>query len=149
MIGVKLGLTGITPAHAGNTHWCWGAARLGRDHPRARGEHGLRGRPEGNRAGSPPRTRGTHWVGHDDNKKKGITPAHAGNTDAYTRKLTSAGDHPRARGEHPLVFSPDKSDGGSPPRTRGTLLWLKYCKRFTGITPAHAGNTQAVMLPRL
>ena len=33
---------GITPAYAGNTHQWSNTAKVGRDHPRLRGEHGFR-----------------------------------------------------------------------------------------------------------
>ena len=72
--------TGITPAHAGNTPRRYIAVLLNRDHPRACGEYPGAAGCRHPRKGSPPRMRGIldrFWAEYP---RKGITPAHAGNT---------------------------------------------------------------------
>ena len=69
---------GITPAHAGKSHFLAVYFRLIQDHPRACGEkrrvpaHGWR------RLGSPPRMRGKDREVPGFVAGEGITPAHAG-----------------------------------------------------------------------
>ena len=71
---------GIIPAHAGNTAVAFRSWFQPRDHPRACGEHDVRGTECTNWKGSSPRMRGTR-VGHDGLLGAfGIIPAHAGNT---------------------------------------------------------------------
>ena len=114
-------ISGITPAHAGNTGCSRRPRRSLRDHPRACGEYRFHG----------PRCR----------SRPGITPAHAGNTRCRCRRLACTRDHPRACGEYQpgqVVVQPLQ---GSPPRMRGILLSMGYPSVSKGITPAHAGNT--------
>ena len=74
----------------------------------------------------------------------GITPAHAGKTSFCFTHLTFIQDHPRSRGENSgtvLVFI---SYLGSPPLTRGKHISVMMCADSVGITPAHAGKTNAL-----
>ena len=116
---------GIIPAHAGNT--CGVTRRLSRhvDHPRACGEHRF------------------DLLVIDD--MAGIIPAHAGNTLMPLFVLSRGRDHPRACGEHRLgkIFAITLM--GSSPRMRGTLYRKLDVDSFTGIIPAHAGNTNAIL----
>ena len=133
---------GIIPAHAGNTRrWCGGRA-LGRDHPRACGEHFRRVSAASTLQGSSPRMRGTprHEAGVD--LRAGIIPAHAGNTE-YRHSLEYVHrDHPRACGEHGTQWKSSSFFRGSSPRMRGTLNSGVENKPPLGIIPAHAGNTR-------
>ena len=74
------GIVGIIPAHAGNTSqylpWVW----VIQDHPRACGEHAFAWREFAPFAGSSPRMRGTRRAGRQAVERRGIIPAHAGNT---------------------------------------------------------------------
>ena len=97
-------------------------------------------------AGSPPRMRGTpdrpilHFL------ELRITPAHAGNTEINGDVTKLDEDHPRACGEHRRRPSAPLPSLGSPPRMRGTPEAAKALERQIGITPAHAGNTLAVLM---
>ena len=138
---VILDAFGITPAYAGNTLHTKSRIRCSRDHPRLRGEHfaGLakRIRP----VGSPPPTRGTHLLYQIATNCRRITPAYAGNTHSGSGEESACRDHPRLRGEHGTT-APDKaSPAGSPPPTRGTLLFFAFFIPPARITPAYAGNT--------
>ena len=72
---------GITPAHAGNTSLCIFHCVGFWDHPRACGEYPLRLVILPHFRGSPPRMRGIPVWRFVRMFAKGITPAHAGNTD--------------------------------------------------------------------
>ena len=118
-------LTGITPAHAGNT--CCPTQKRNRepsrkwDHPRTRGEYKTQSRLIKSIRGSPPHTRGIPAGAGIQTVRRGITPAHAGNT------------------VHPPCLT--CLTWGSPPHTRGIRGGRKACSLLCGITPAHAGNT--------
>ena len=112
----------ITPAYAGNTK----IIKLNRgailDHPRLRGEHDTVLHSCLLMAGSPPPTRGTLSKYSIIFTALRITPAYAGNTCCRIVKIKSAEDHPRLRGEHVNFELDDKTNIGSPPPTRGTLV---------------------------
>ena len=55
-----------------------------------------------------------------------ITPAHAGNTARGPHAPSAGQDHPRTRGEHAHTATPNGVDEGSPPHTRGTLVYTVY-----------------------
>ena len=134
-------VVGIIPAHAGNTHGCTRQAHPARDHPRACGEHvGNVPLPRQQR-GSSPRMRGTHWILQCCRMKRGIIPAHAGNTVCDRFCNDSSRDHPRACGEHKATTKAAAFGSGSSPRMRGTPTLECSCLNGTGIIPAHAGNT--------
>ena len=91
---------GIIPAHAGNTtRLGWSQWQAG-DHPRACGEHTLASIPNRKSPGSSPRMRGTHRQPAFESPRRGIIPAHAGNTQHHSRPKHDKRDHPRACGEH-------------------------------------------------
>ena len=77
-----------------------------------------------------------------DGKKKGITPAYAGNTCSLAMLPFPDRDHPRLRGEHCLNTAVSPFCGGSPPPTRGTQAIIYNLYSSVGITPAYAGNTR-------
>ncbi len=132
---------GIIPAHAGNTPMiCFTPIRM-RDHPRACGEHALTLRSFSGGWGSSPRMRGTHSRCDDSERRRGIIPAHAGNTRLYRIYLVQHRDHPRACGEHRSGALRLVKRMGSSPRMRGTLGGCASDDRLRGIIPAHAGNT--------
>ena len=100
-----------------------------RDYPRACGEHAATSN------GTP--------------RRRGITPAHAGNTVSVSGRSGDLQDHPRACGEHSSCH-PAKSPVklGSPPRMRGTRSPCRAAVATCRITPAHAGNTSGSGAPR-
>ena len=50
-------------------------------------------------------------------------------------------DHPRLRGEYKRIRLIFRIRKGSPPLTRGILVWCLWEYRIYRITPAYAGNT--------
>ena len=139
-------VTGIIPAHAGNTKAFLYAVSSLWDHPRACGEHLVLSPCTTCDQGSSPRMRGTPAVDDVHHRLVGIIPAHAGNTrhGAYVRTLRW--DHPRACGEHAGISLHDQGATGSSPRMRGTLTPALLASLRHGIIPAHAGNTICVPL---
>ena len=93
-------MTGITPAHAGNTFRRCGCQKSPWDHPRTCGEHRTTTARSCPDVGSPPHMRGTHYNIDKKLLAPGITPAHAGNTWFPRRSTASRRDHPRTCGEH-------------------------------------------------
>ena len=91
--------------------------------------------------GSPPPTRGTRFFASSAVLPIGITPAYAGNTYRDFYLFACNLDHPRLRGEHPLVAMLANLPKGSPPPTRGTHHLSPFINSSFGITPAYAGNT--------
>ena len=131
----------ITPAHAGNTPPKPVVRLFIQDHPRTRGEHAPCPQCAVLATGSPPHTRGTRRQHDEPARKKGITPAHAGNTQQSAGCHKRRGDHPRTRGEHVPRSAARVALDGSPPHTRGTPHIHTTILLYNGITPAHAGNT--------
>ena len=111
---------GIIPACAGNTSQRSHPKARSRDHPRVRGEHTVKNKPDGTSQGSSPRARGTHK--HIERKRNnvGIIPACAGNTVFPNIGGFCYRDHPRVRGEHDVPCPPATVRQGSSPRARGT-----------------------------
>jgi len=71
-----------------------------------------------------------------------IIPAHAGNARQVWHPLHRAPDHPRARGERPVIPMRVCVASGSSPRTRGTPRRPSWTGRSSRIIPAHAGNAR-------
>ena len=115
------GQSGIIPAHAGNTNQHRGLRKAFRDHPRACGEHRRARRACVIALGSSPRMRGTPVQRRSEHHQRRIIPAHAGNTANTSHTSASAGDHPRACGEHLSRPCTMARFQGSSPRMRGTL----------------------------
>ena len=135
-------ITGIIPAHAGNTWQADTCGQLGRDHPRACGEHYDGRKSFYGKAGSSPRMRGTHALALAEGARTGIIPAHAGNTRDRLCTAGASRDHPRACGEHRTSCLVPDTNQGSSPRMRGTPDLFRALAVGEGIIPAHAGNTR-------
>ena len=114
-------MTGITPAHAGNTLPHSVTIVPAPDHPRTRGEYGQRTCGQPADRGSPPHTRG-------------ILPT-------FVIESCFVWDHPRTRGEYVTQSVYLSDPEGSPPHTRGIPFNALSTSGESGITPAHAGNT--------
>ena len=119
-----LGVTRITPAHAGKTMLVWRPCRRDGDHPRACGENDFKLKSNRKEVGSPPRMRGKRSL--------------------RLSKPRMAKDHPRACGENRNALLPVVFTIGSPPRMRGKLMPLVFCTTPHRITPAHAGKTYKI-----
>ena len=119
--------------------------KCGRDHPRLRGEYDTIIIRHQHIVGSPPLTRGIpHRVGLLGMFSR-ITPAYAGNTVPLSCGTAIKGDHPRLRGEYYEIKERKLKAEGSPPLTRGILIYIAFHCGYSGITPAYAGNTYARM----
>ena len=90
--------------------------------------------------GSPPRVRGTGsgYAGRD--RRRGITPACAGNRFHLFSPCSTVEDHPRVCGEQVNVRISRQRGIGSPPRVRGTVSGDQSTGCQSRITPACAGN---------
>ena len=140
-------LSGIIPAHAGNTALSHVRPVWLRDHPRACGEHRSVFSDFPATQGSSPRMQGTLNSHPGKISSSRIIPAHAGNTRYQACTWRSTGDHPRACGEHKGLDERTATYEGSSPRMRGTRV-VKFTEAVDlGIIPAHAGNTPP-LLPR-
>ena len=111
----------ITPAHAGKSDSFAPSTRYNEDHPRTRGEKSLAISKANTIVGSPPHTRGKGPESIASPAYSGITPAHAGKSDAWSSYEIRNKDHPRTRGEKPLQGKNFNDYGGSPPHTRGKV----------------------------
>ena len=134
---------GLIPAHAGKTDNDAHARRVGRAHPRSRGENTWL-LPRGQRArGSSPLTRGKPGGTPVGQTPAGLIPAHAGKTPSQRSRCTATQAHPRSRGEN--LWSAGKSliDGGSSPLTRGKRALGIEEATAKRLIPAHAGKTSA------
>ena len=116
----SVSMTGIIPAHAGNTVPTEGRWIVVRDHPRACGEHLQEKATSHYGGGSSPRMRGTLSESKPHFAIDGIIPAHAGNTVTLSAMHAEYWDHPRACGEHMLTMFMCCRQPGSSPRMRGT-----------------------------
>ena len=110
----------ITPAHAGNRPRKNLDNCNKRDHPRTCGEQPPKSPRPCVHLGSPPHMRGTEVVVHDMAEGVGITPAHAGNSIAFSMIAFLNRDHPRTCGEQSFRSDAAQSQLGSPPHMRGT-----------------------------
>ena len=142
----ELGLTGITPAHAGKRRRRPCIRLRRRDHPRACGEKGHETDVWDAIVGSPPRMRGKDSLESKNIDPVGITPAHAGKSQAERRGRLAERDHPRACGEKGRLCSSPVRRLGSPPRMRGKGFAPGCAAAATGITPAHAGKSSTFPL---
>ena len=69
-----------------------------------------------------------------------ITPAHAGTSPAGEAADPVRSDHPRTRGDKKVDIRPQQIERGSPPHTRGQVLFFVAYMIRGRITPAHAGT---------
>ena len=131
----------ITPACAGNTPVIAPGKRGLKDHPRLRGEYRVTGSTSAAGVGSPPLARGILLLRDPGKVIPGITPACAGNTGGQGHGPPAKGDHPRLRGEYPLIYKCILLARGSPPLARGIRENVNGELTESRITPACAGNT--------
>ena len=140
------GRNGIIPACAGNTNYSTRTCRVGRDHPRMRGEHHAAALSPTHSRGSSPHARGTHTPYPRPMRPRGIIPACAGNTVLDDRVGGDVGDHPRMRGEHTAGSAIWAACRGSSPHARGTQVHPHTRPLAEGIIPACAGNTDVTRM---
>ena len=90
--------------------------------------------------GSPPHMRGKERGSTSRQRRKGITPAHAGKSPAMSPGHITLRDHPRTCGEKGISDFSGNYEDGSPPHMRGKEWWQKSASCPMRITPAHAGK---------
>ena len=140
---------GITPACAGSSPQVIGQRLETGDHPRVRGEQPVDPTHDDLHRGSPPRARGADLVHRSARQRRRITPACAGSSTRIPVPATTAGDHPRVRGEQTLPLPYAGSRLGSPPRARGAAKQVGAAVIVDRITPACAGSrAELVVLNR-
>ena len=69
-----------------------------------------------------------------------ITPAYAGKSRAFLHRQARFEDHPRLRGEKMRQAQDQLESIGSPPLTRGKVLYPDRLPHQQRITPAYAGK---------
>ena len=135
---------GIIPACAGST-MTLGTPMVGvGDHPRMRGEHTACTAPSLTRGGSSPHARGALCPLCGWGTLPGIIPACAGSTSCRATTTSRRRDHPRMRGEHPLMRLPVAIAIGSSPHARGARHRAVGAVGGLGIIPACAGSTRTL-----
>ncbi len=132
---------GLIPAHAGKTRHHQRPHPHRRAHPRSRGENPILALILKCGCGSSPLTRGKHAHRLDDQRVRGLIPAHAGKTRRRGRLSSMTGAHPRSRGENFARVREIRQAGGSSPLTRGKRRGDGPRCRAHGLIPAHAGKT--------
>ena len=132
----------IIPALAGNKTQSAAPTSATRDHPRSLGEY--RGNVQSSvlARGSSPLSRGILWWRRGRRWTIRIIPALAGNT-RWSRPIYGPRkDHPRSRGEYPVLDLQRPCGAGSSPLSRGRLGCSRNMKIETGNIPDLAGNTR-------
>ena len=132
---------GNTLACAGKTSRTCSSTRYAREHPRVRGEDDAIDRISSANTGTPPRARGRLGKSRHADEMNGNTPACAGKTSTLTCRRTNSWEHPRVRGEDPIVPPFTTKSVGTPPRARGRRNHPKIRIGLYGNTPACAGKT--------
>ena len=134
---------GISPAHAGNTSRKGVAAVAARDQPRTCGEYFDSGDKPVRAGGSAPHMRGIPPRPRPGGHRTRISPAHAGNTPGPLTPPGPSADQPRTCGEYFSPQRPSLRRWGSAPHMRGIRSGSDVPRLQPGISPAHAGNTEA------
>ena len=138
---------GLTPAHAGKTHWWKWSRPMGWAHPRAYGENHLEEAAEPFVKGSSPRIRGKLMAVMIATGSIGLIPAHTGKTRRSSQAKAGARAHPRAYGENTSLQSSQGGSTGSSPRIRGKHGTNLTSRAYLGLIPAHTGKTTPFKVP--
>ena len=110
------------------------------DHPRTRGEKQPGLIKQSFHLGSPPHTRGKVVLVENGAGQVRITPAHAGKSPWTAPKRQRNGDHPRTRGEKPVVRIWIRNHPGITPAHAGKSLWRWYVPGYTEDHPRTRGE---------
>ena len=135
----------IIPARAGFTSPPGSSSASTTDHPRSRGVYHSGTTASAPAQGSSPLARGLRRRPEGGGRRIGIIPARAGFTRRVSRQLHQDGDHPRSRGVYSASITPNSSADGSSPLARGLPPPSVPRARMTGIIPARAGFTWALL----
>ena len=130
------------PAYAGITA-CQAMPQLKRrEHPRIRGDHGMRTATSSTRVGTSPHTRGSQLASSGATVDIGNIPAYAGITSVIGALSMAWWEHPRIRGDHDALSTVRFSVTGTSPHTRGSRLPRGHSALNAGNIPAYAGITR-------
>ena len=129
------------PARAGNTSHLVFQSWSPSVHPRTRGEHAGRIRPQSDSRGSSPHARGTRRRFPRLPVAIRFIPARAGNTGSTSTLNSNKTVHPRTRGEHAMKVDEHHEVIGSSPHARGTPIEELGARINDRFIPARAGNT--------
>ncbi len=110
------------------------------DHPHARGERRNSAESEAVVTGSSPRSWGTAATRRAARPRARIIPTLVGNGLSPRRRRTPRPDHPHARGERAVRQPGQDVEGGSSPRSWGTVLPDTLEKVLRRIIPTLVGN---------
>ena len=135
----------LIPAHAGKTLSGLAPDGAAWAHPRSRGENEKAGIPASLGSGSSPLTRGKHLRWRGSQPGAALIPAHAGKTTTPTPAATYEPAHPRSRGENGRGGARMPVRWGSSPLTRGKRVDAVSVCVESGLIPAHAGKTPALV----
>ena len=132
------------PAYAGKAIPFLAGSVKEREHPRIRGENQLVQLFTGGIQGTSPHTRGKR------NGHSAVTPvvrnipAYAGKTRTQSTRTPSTREHPRIRGENPLLEGPIRHQPGTSPHTRGKPRQQQLGSVSARNIPAYAGKTYSI-----
>jgi len=129
------------PTHVGNTGTKAPTSARRAVHPHARGEHKRMFSASRAVCGSSPRTWGTLPHPRRLLTQRRFIPTHVGNTGQQRHCPRVRPVHPHARGEHQHGLAGLGHQGGSSPRTWGTLIGSGDRQFFARFIPTHVGNT--------
>ena len=138
----------ITPAYAGKRIFFDSRFRFVQDHPRLCGEKLESVRVYITHLGSPPPMRGKVSSPALAVKERRITPAYAGKSANNWKSCGLERDHPRLCGEKQYRRSVDCFLQGSPPPMRGKVFRRPCKDNPQRITPAYAGKSLLLDVPR-
>ena len=110
-------------------------------HPRVGGENADQGLTSTLKNGSSPRGRGKPVSPTRNRVNRGLIPAWAGKTCAFSHSTPSMRAHPRVGGENPESPSNSLLDPGSSPRGRGKPCMPVAFRVVNRLIPAWAGKT--------
>ena len=131
----------ITPARAGKTLSKLTPDRQKEDHPRSCGKDHFNQDAVIGFAGSPPLVRERRHINPVIYFQAGITPARAGKTCKWFKRIQERWDHPRSCGKDGKTDVDNYVKSGSPPLVRERLMINVYSSFIHRITPARAGKT--------
>ena len=139
---------GLIPARAGKTPSLRGGCARTRAHPRSRGENIGASVTANGSDGSSPLARGKQGVRLNHVHPSRLIPARAGKTPAGDRRRQRRAAHPRSRGENVTDPRSFRLGPGSSPLARGKPFRPARCGSQSGLIPARAGKTGALLLAR-
>ncbi len=135
--------SGTIPACAGSRFSRGRESPRARDHPRVRGEQNELQRREFQPMGPSPHARGAEPKLLVNPRFRGTIPACAGSSTHRPRCPSTAGDHPRVRGEQCLRVTVPGGSLGPSPRARGAAAESAAAINCGGTIPACAGSRRA------